>query len=80
MVPLVKNKNASIMDKSNYRPIALSTVLSKLFEITILHKIKEYISTTDNQFGFKAGVGTDLAAFIAKETIASYITGSGYMC
>ena len=53
MVPLIKNKNSSIMDKSNYGPIALSTVLSKLFEIIILHKLKEYISTTDNQLVLK---------------------------
>ena len=31
LVPIVKNKNASICSKSNYRPIALASMVSKVF-------------------------------------------------
>ena len=35
LVPIIKNKN--VCDVSNYRPIALITVVSKLFESYMLH-------------------------------------------
>ena len=31
-VPIVKNKSASICSKSNYRPIALASIVSKVLE------------------------------------------------
>ena len=35
LVPILKNKNGDIASKSNYRPIALSTVASKILEIML---------------------------------------------
>ena len=32
IVPIVKNKCGKIRDSNNYRPIALATIVSKLFE------------------------------------------------
>ena len=32
IVPLVKNKSGDLTDKNNYRPIALSSIASKVFE------------------------------------------------
>ena len=32
LVPIVKNKRASICSKANYRPIALASIVSKIFE------------------------------------------------
>ena len=42
IVPLVKNKSGDLTDKYNYRPIALSSITSKLFEHIIL-KLEEYL-------------------------------------
>ena len=53
IVPLVKNKCGNLTDKNNYRPIALSSITSKVFEHIILQRLEEYLWTTDNQFGFK---------------------------
>ena len=33
IVPIIKNKSGNTSDKSNYRPIALVTACSKIFEI-----------------------------------------------
>ena len=54
IVPIVKNKSGNLLDSSNYRPIALANILSKMFESVLLFKCAEYISTSDNQFGFKS--------------------------
>ena len=32
IVPLVKNKYSILTDKNNYRPIALSSIASKVFD------------------------------------------------
>ena len=53
IVPIIKSKTRSITDKSNYRPVAISTVMSKLFELLLLDRLEPYLTTMDNQFGFK---------------------------
>ena len=43
IVPLVKNKNSDLSDGNNYRPIALSRTISKVFENVILNSLEEYL-------------------------------------
>ena len=69
VVPLVKNKNGDLSDKNNYRPIALSSTISKVFENVIFHKLEEYLWTTDNQYDFKSGHSTDLCVYALTEFI-----------
>ena len=52
-VPIVKNKCGNISESNNYRPIALATIISKLFESVLRFKCEDYLSTCLNQFGFK---------------------------
>jgi len=56
--PILKKKNADISKSSNYRPIAIATTFSKIFELLLLAKCENMLRTTDNQFGFKKKVGT----------------------
>ena len=56
----------------NYRPIALASILSKVLERLILDRISEFITTTDNQFGFKPKHSTDLCIYALKEAIDTY--------
>ena len=43
IVSLVKNRNGDLSGKNNYRPIALSSVMSKMFENVILYRLEEYL-------------------------------------
>ncbi len=72
IVPLVKNKTGDITDVNNYRPIALVTVASKIFEIVLLDLLEPFLSTCDNQFGFKKGHSTDHCIFVLKNAIDYY--------
>ena len=56
IVLIVKNKCGNITDSNNYRPIALATIVSKLFESVFLLKCEQYLTTITNQFGFKTGL------------------------
>ena len=63
LVPIVKNKSASICSKSNYRPIALASIVSKVLEKIIYDRIAVYLTTCSNPFGFKAKHSTDMTIY-----------------
>ena len=48
LVAIVKNKSASICSKSNYRPIALASIVSKVFEKLIYDHIAYSLTTYSN--------------------------------
>ena len=52
---------------NNYRPIAIATIVSKLFESVIFYKCEEFLLTCDNQFGFKPKHSTELCICTLKE-------------
>ena len=68
----LKNINGNINDSNNFRPIAIATILSKLFEHIILDICSKVFKTFDNQFGFKAKVSSDMCVFTLKQLISSY--------
>ena len=65
-------------DKNNYRPIALVTAASKIFEICLLEILEMYLIAYDHQFGFKSKHSTDICidVFLAK-SIMKYYTEHG---
>ena len=70
LVPLIKNKAGDSSDVNNYRPIALVTIASKLFEIIVLDVIEPFIATCDNQFGFKKKHTTEHCIYALKNVIS----------
>ena len=82
IVPIVKNTSGDITSSNNYRPIAIATSVSKLFEISILTCLSDKMITSDNQFGFKSGHSTDQCIFLLKERIRRYVDLDGpvYCC
>lgn len=57
----------------NYRPIALASNLSKVFERCILCIYHTHLITTDLQFGFKSGTSTGLCTGVLKNVVSSYL-------
>ena len=72
IIPIVKDKKESVTVSDNYRPVALTTVFSKIFEIIVLNKYSANLYTTANQFGFKKGHSTDLCVYVLKSIIDYY--------
>ena len=52
MVPILKKPTLNPNDPSNYRPITISSVFSKLLELII---IPNDVQLSSNQFGFRSG-------------------------
>ena len=66
VAPIIKNKAGDLSDNNNYRPIALATIASKLFESLILSRVSICLSTLVNQFGLKKDHSTEMLIFLLK--------------
>ena len=82
LTPVIKDKTCKINSKDNYRPIALASVLSKIFEGIMYTRLEMYILTHDNQFGFKRKHGTDMCIYSLKEIVLKYrsLNTSMFLC
>ena len=82
LVPLVKNNRASKSDSSNYRMIAISSLIMKLFDNILLELFTLVLSPSDHQFGFSKGSSTTFCTWTLLETINYYRNRGGpvYMC
>lgn len=75
IIPIIKNKRKSKSDSDNYRGIALSSCLGKLFDWVILLNNQDALSTSEMQFGFKAEHSTTMCTYVLNETINYYNEG-----
>ena len=82
IIPIIKNAKGLQTDKNNYRPIALTCILSKVLETFILNKFVSNLVTSDFQFGFRPQHATDMCIFALKEVIDFYTNNSSplYIC
>jgi hypothetical protein len=69
LVPIVKNNNASKLSSSNYRLIAITALLLKLFDHILLELSQPNLKPSNYQFGFQSGVSTGLCTWSLTETI-----------
>ena len=72
IIPLVKCKNSSLSDVNNYRAIAISTAMSKIFECVIADQIHSSAESEKYQFGFKAKHSTAMCTSVFKQTVDYY--------
>jgi len=72
LVPIPKGKNTSCTDSSNYRAIALSFVLGKVFDRIVLSRYHDALVSSGFQFGFKQKHSTAMCTFVLREAIKYY--------
>ena len=69
--PILKpGKDPSTSD--NYRPIALTPTLSKVFELCLLTQFRPMFTTSSLQFGFKQEFSCDLCTGLIKNVVSHY--------
>jgi hypothetical protein len=74
-VPKVKDTRTKSLTVDNFRGIAISSVISKLFEHCVLARFHRFLQTADNQFGFKKGLGCREAIRAVKNVIDRFVDG-----
>ena len=72
LVPIPKNAKKSMNDSNNYRSIALSSIICKVFDNIVLAKHAHALETCDLQFGFKKNHSTTQCTFLLQEVMDYY--------
>lgn len=76
IIPIPKKDSKSNHDRlSDYRGITISPVISNIFELCILENIKDLLTTSDLQFGFKTGLSCAHAIYSVRSTV-NYFTSN----
>ena len=73
MSPLIKDPRKTQQSSDNYRSLTIGTSMSKIFDMILLKKHNANLSTSDNQFGFKEHMSTNMCTFVLNETVTYYV-------
>jgi hypothetical protein len=74
-IPKPKDCRTKAMTCDDFRGIAISSILSKVFEHCILERFSKFLYSADNQFGFKKGVGTSHAIYTVRRCVDRFVKG-----
>lgn len=74
--PLVKDRDGSLSDSSNYRGVTLSSIFIQMFERLQRSKFSYFLPQSDMQFGFQPKISTSHAIFSVKKTV-DYFNNNG---
>ena len=69
IIPLIKDKNGKDDDSGNYRGIALSSLLLKIFDWVLLILFEKELQTDQNQVGFETGSSTTMCSWTVVEVV-----------
>ena len=72
IIPIPKNNRGNMSDSSNYRAIALSSLLCKLFDTIIIETHEDNLITDDLQFGYKKQSSTIVCTSLLLNTVEYY--------
>ena len=72
IVPIPKDKKKSLCQSSNYRGIALSSIVGKVLDLIVLDNNKEILQSSELQFGFKPKHSTSQCTMVLNEIIEYY--------
>ena len=69
ITPIIKDKRGDLTSTCNYRPITISSVVSKIFEYFLLNKFSSFLGSDSLQFGYKPSTGCHHAIFLLRRVI-----------
>ena len=64
---IAKHKRKSLRDSNNYRAIALSSIMGKVFDWVLLEFYTKSCNTSDRQCNFKSGSSTATCSYVLDE-------------
>ena len=72
IIPLIKDKLGDTNASNNYRSIALSSLILKIFDWVVLLLFDKNLSTDELQFGYQEKTSTNMCTWLAVEVIDYY--------
>ena len=72
MIPLIKDKMGDETSSDNYRSIAISSLIMKLYDQVIIKLFSEHLFFDDLQFGYQSDVSTSMCTWLATESISYF--------
>ena len=73
LIPLIKDKLGDITSSNNYRSIALSSLILKVFDWVVLLLHRDNLKIDELQFGFQQDTSTTMCTWLAVETIDYFL-------
>ena len=73
-IPKVQDVRTKAMTCNDFRGIAISPVIAKVFEYCFLSKFQSLFATDKNQFGFKKGISCSNAIYSVRKFVDRYVT------
>ena len=73
LIPLVKDKLTSINISKNYRSVAVSSILLKLFDWVVIFLDGDSLGLNELQFAYQTGCSTVMCTWAALETIDYFL-------
>ena len=82
LIPIVKDNVKSKLESSNYRLIAISSLVLKLFDLVFLELFTRNLDVSSLQFGFQKASSTTLTTWTLTESINFFVNRGSpvYLC
>ena len=77
LVPIVKDKLGDISSSKNYRSIAISSLILKIFDWLVILLFGTTLSLDSLQFSYQAGCSASMCSWLAVETIDYFVRNGG---
>ena len=79
---LIKDKNGATDNSNNYRGIALSSIILKVFDWVVLILFDKELKNDENQFGYQAESSANMCTWTAIKTINYFVNRGSpvYVC
>jgi len=72
VTPIPKDRRGNLTSSSNYRPITISSVISKIFEYFLLDRCTNLLTSDSLQFAYKPKVGCQHAILALRRVIQHF--------
>jgi len=72
-IPKVKDTRTKALTLSDFRGIAISPIISKVFEYCVIDRFEEFLGAADNQFGFRKGLSCRHAVYSTRCIVDSIL-------
>ena len=73
LVPILKNKLGSVCSSDNYRSIALSSLILKIFDWVVIILYGDKLQLDQQQFSYQPQISTNMCTWMAVETIDYFV-------